>query len=251
MSRFFRGKAVPAFLGLALALAACQKQPSPPPVADTHPAAPSTATRLAAGKKAAAAGDCRNAMADLEAAVREDAKSVEARLYLGICAAKAGDLAKAETVLTEAASLDAADPRPLEALGVALYATGRRDAAGERLDAAVRRGSKSAQVEYYRGNLAMAAGDCREGLAAYRKAMILDPTYAPAVAEYKNARVACARAETPPAPPAEPKPKPKPKPKPATPAAPATPAPVPAPTPPAGDAPAPTASPNAQAAANS
>jgi tetratricopeptide (TPR) repeat protein len=247
MSRFFLGKAVPALLGLALALAACQKQPSPPPVAATPPAAPAAAKRLEAGKKAAAAGDCRNAMADLEAAARQDAKSVEARLYLGICAAKDGDLGRAETVLTEAASLDTADPRPLEALGVALYAAGRRDAAGERLAAAVRRGSKSAQVQYYLGNLAMAAGDCREGLAAYRRAMILDPGYAPAVTEYKNARVACARAETPPAPPAEPKPKPKPKP--ATPAAPATPAPASVPTPPAGDAPA--ASPNAHAAANS
>ena len=92
MSRLFLGKAVPVLLGLALALAACQKQPSPPPVAATAPAVPSAAKRLEAGKKAVAAGDCHKAMADLEAAVLQDAKSVEARLYLGICAAKDGDL---------------------------------------------------------------------------------------------------------------------------------------------------------------
>ena len=178
------------------------------------PAAPMAVSRLEAGKRAVAAGDCAKAIAELAEAVRLDDGSVEARLYLGLCAARTGDLARAETVLGEAAARAPNDPRPLEALGIALYAAGRRDAAGDRLTEAARRGSKSAQVQYYLGNLAMIAGDCREGLAAYRKAMILDPSYAPAVTEYKNARVACARAETPPTEPPAPKPQPKPAPKP-------------------------------------
>ncbi|WP_300154760.1 tetratricopeptide repeat protein [Solidesulfovibrio sp.] len=223
---------------LALVLCGCQKQPSSAPVGTTAavPAAPAAASRLEAGKRAAAAGDCAKAMDELAEAARLDDGSVEARLYLGLCAAKTGDLARAENALGEAAARDPNDPRPLEALGIALYAAGRRDAAGQRLAEAVRRGSRSAQVQYYLGNLAMIAGDCREGLTAYRKAMILDPSYAPAVTEYKNARVSCARAETPPAEPPALKPGPKPAPKPQPQGAPAPAAAAPAPAQGAGGA---------------
>lgn len=219
MSRFPLAKTAVGVAALTLALTGCQPKTVPPQVV-APPPPPSAVEHLVAGKRAVIAGDCKKAVPDLKKAARLAPRDVEARLYLGLCSAKSGDLAGARTVLTEAAGLDTTDPRPFEALGIAYYEAGRREDAATSLGEAVQRGSKSAQVHYYLGNLAMTRGDCRTGLAAYRQAIQLDPAYTAAATEYKHARMACARAETPPPVPVEPpKPKPKPKPAPATPAA--------------------------------
>ncbi len=235
MLRFFSARTALVLAVLASVLVGCQKQPPVVPPAPQVSPADTAATRLAAGKRLVAAGKCSGAMADLSEAARLDEASAEARLYLGICAARTGDLPRAREALTRAAALDAKDPRPLEALGIAFYEAGRREDAMAQLDAAVARGSTNAQVWYYRGNLFMTAGDCDKGLAAYRKAMTLDPTFTPAITEYKNARVACARVDKPagtPAPKRDARPKAKPR-----------------PTPPAGSRPAPGKTPAATAAA--
>jgi Tfp pilus assembly protein PilF len=224
MSRF--SPVLPALLALGVALAGCQKQPPSPATVAPAPVPPSAADRLEAGKKAVAAGDCDKARSDLDEAVRLAPHAAEAHLYLGLCAARENEPERVERQLGLAAAADAGDPRPLEALGIFRYGRGDREGARRALSEAVDRGSKSAQVFYYRGNLAMFARDCREALADYRRAMALDPAFGPAATEYKAARLACARAETPaPAPsPKPPAPKPaapKPVPKPADGAAPA------------------------------
>lgn len=197
---------------LAASFGGCAKKALPP--APAAPA-PSAAERLAAGKKAFSAGKYKAALPDLAAAARQDPDMAEAHFYLGLCAAKTGDAARAATELSRAAATDAADPRPLEALGILQYGAGERQAARTSLDAAIGRGSKNAQAFYYRANLAMTAGDCRHALAAYRQAMLLDPAFAAAGVEYQSARMACARAETPPKVPAPFTPKPAPRSKPA------------------------------------
>ncbi|EFL52472.1 TPR repeat-containing protein [Solidesulfovibrio fructosivorans JJ]] len=198
---------------LAACFGGCARKALPPaPVAPL----PSAAERLAAGKKAFAAGKFQAALPDLAAAAGQAPDLAEAHFYLGLCAAKTGDAKRAATELSRAAAADAADPRPLEALGILQYEAGRRQAALASLDAAIGRGSKSAQVYYYRANLAMATGDCRHALAAYRRAMLLDPSFAAAGVEYQSARMACARAETPPKVPAPFTPKPLPRSKPAS-----------------------------------
>lgn len=193
MSRFPLAWVVLAPLSLVLALAGCQKQPSSPLVV---PSAPSASERLAAGRQAFAAGDCARALPALTEAAELAPQSAEAHLYLGLCAARQNDLGRAETELGRAAAADPKDPRPLEALGLLQYGRDRRDEAKRTLAEAAARGSTNAQTFYYQGNLAMFAGDCREALADYRRAMALDPSYAPAAAEYRAARVACARVET-------------------------------------------------------
>ncbi len=220
MFRFFAaaraGAALILVLILVLALAGCQKRPPSPSVAEDAavPAASAPADRLASAKKAFAAGNCAQALPDLAEAAKAAPQAAEARLYLGLCAARQHDPARAEAELRQAAAADPRDPRPLEALGLLQYEGGDRDAARRTLAGAADRGSASAQVFYYRGNLAMFARDCREGLAHYRRAMVLDPSFAPAAAEYRAARLACARAEAAAAPPPPPAPKPAPKPKP-------------------------------------
>ncbi|UJX41478.1 tetratricopeptide repeat protein [Desulfovibrio sp. JY] len=193
---------------LAVSFGGCaRKAPTPVPAAPV----PSAAERLATGKKAFSAGKYKAALPDLAAAARQDPGLAEAHFYLGLCAAKTGDAARAVTELSRAAATDAADPRPLEALGILQYGAGERQAARTSLDAAIDRGSKNAQAFYYRANLAMTAGDCRHALAAYRQAMRLDPAFAAAGVEYQSARMACARAETPPKVPAPFTPKPAPR----------------------------------------
>ncbi|MHC1711956.1 MAG: tetratricopeptide repeat protein [Solidesulfovibrio sp.] len=195
---------------LVLALAGCQKQTPLPPAAPT----PTVSERLEVGKKAFAAGNCAAAVPALREAAGFTPEPAEAHLYLGLCAARQNEPDRAELELRRAAALDSKDPRPLEALGILLYALDRRDAAKASLAEAVARGSANAQVAYYQGNLAMFAGDCPAAMLAYRRAMILDASFAPAVAEYQSARVACAKAEQASAPKPAPSPPPvKPKPK--------------------------------------
>lgn len=211
MSRF--PLALAAAVLLVMMLAGCQKKtPLPPPVP-----VPSAAERLAAGQKAFAAGDCAKALPALAEAVRLEPEAAEAHFLLGLCAARQNDPDRAETELSRAAAADPKNPRPLEALGILQYTRDRRDAAGKSFEAAVARGSTNAQVAYYQGNLAMFAGDCPAALLAYRRAMTLDASFAPALAEYRAARLACAKAETKtakpvPAQPAKPKAPPKTKP---------------------------------------
>ncbi|MFU2210720.1 tetratricopeptide repeat protein [Solidesulfovibrio sp. C21] len=193
---------------LAASFGGCaRKAPTPVPAAS----APSAAERLAAGKKAFSAGKYKVALPYLAAAAKQAPDMAEAHFYLGLCVAKTGDAARAATELSRAAAVDAADPRPLEALGILQYGAGERQAARNSLDAAIGRGSKNAQAFYYRANLAMTAGDCRHALAAYRQAMLLDPAFAAAGVEYQSARMACARAETPPIAPVPFTPKPAPR----------------------------------------
>jgi Tfp pilus assembly protein PilF len=197
---------------LTLALAGCQKQTPLPPAAPT----PTVSERLATGKKAFAAGNCAAAVPALSEAAGFTPEPAEAHLYLGLCAARQNEPDRAEQELRRAAALDAKDPHPLEALGILHYTLDRREAAKASLAEAVDRGSANAQVAYYQGNLAMFAGDCPAAMLAYRRAMVLDASFAPAVAEYQSARVACAKAEQASAPKPAPKPVPPPaKPKPA------------------------------------
>jgi Tfp pilus assembly protein PilF len=210
MSRLFLAWAVT--LLVALTLVGCQKKtPLPEPVPT-----PSASERLEVGKKAFAAGNCTSATSAFSEAAGLTPEPAEAHLYLGLCAARQNEPDRAERELRRAAALDPKDPRPLEALGILQYSLGRRDAAKDALTEAVARGSANAQVAYYQGNLAMFAGDCPAAVLAYRRAMTLDPTFAPATVEYQAARVACAKAELVNAPKSAPTPPAKPKPKPAS-----------------------------------
>jgi len=177
---------------LALSLMGCQKKVAvqPSPVAP----APTPAERLEAGKKAFVAGDCAKAMPALEEATRLLPDAADGFLYLGLCAALQKHSEQAETALGRAASLDPQNPRPVEALGILHYADGKRDAAKASLNQAVALNSVNPQVFYYLGNLAMFAGDCPSALVDYRRALLLDASFAPAIAEYKAAIAACAKA---------------------------------------------------------
>lgn len=180
-------RAVAAMAVAVLLLAGCQAK-VPAPVAP----APTAADHLAAAKTALAAGNAAKALPELTEAVRLDPKSAEAQLLLGACAYKAGDADRGEAALRRAMALTPDSPKPYEALGIAEYGRKHPDKARVALETAAAKGSTNPRTYYYLGNLDLAGGDCRNGLDAYRRALAMDPAFAPARAEYEAAWHYCA-----------------------------------------------------------
>ncbi|MHC1791732.1 tetratricopeptide repeat protein [Solidesulfovibrio sp.] len=192
MSRLSRLR--PALLfAILLSLVGCQKQVPPP----AGPADPGPAQRLESLKRTVAAGDCATARPALAEITRQLPDSAEAYLLLGVCAARQNDPEQAEIALSRAATLDAGNPRPQEALGILRYGGNQPAAAREALAKAAALHSANPQTYYYLGNLAMAAGDCPTALESYRKAMVMDPSYGDVFKEYRAAANACAKANWP------------------------------------------------------
>ncbi|KHK01066.1 tetratricopeptide repeat protein [Desulfovibrio sp. TomC] len=180
-------------------LAACQKQ-TPPPLPSAPP--PTPAERLGKARQSVAAGNCAAVRPELDELVRQLPQSAEAFLLLGLCAAKEQLPDRAEAALAKAASLDPANPQPLEALGILRYTQSRFPAAKEALSQAADRHSANPQTYYYLGNLDMQAGNCPSALDNYRKAMAKGPTFAAAAKEYRAAVAACTKVNQPAAAPA-------------------------------------------------
>lgn len=185
MPRVFRFMAV--ILALLLVLAACQPK-TPPPVPQA-----TAAERLAAGKKALAAGNCEAALPELAEAVRQRPGLFEAQLYLGICAYKENDPVRGAAALKQAMLADPNSPRPFEALGIAEYTRKHHAEATQALETAVSKGSKNPRTYYYLGNLAMRDGHCHAAFDAYRRAMSLDASFTAARTEFDAARSYCAK----------------------------------------------------------
>ena len=186
MPRMFFSLSV--ILAFPLILAACQPRTAPPAAPQ-----PTVAERLAAGKKALAAGDCKTALPELTEAVRQRPGLFEAQLYLGICAYKENDAARGEAALKQAMATDPNSPRPYEALGIAEYTRKHHAEARQALESAVSKGSKNPSTYYYLGNLAMLDGQCHAAFDAYRQALRIDPTFTVARTEFDAARLYCAK----------------------------------------------------------
>lgn len=180
-------------------LAACQKQPSSP-LPSSIQATP--AERLGKARQAVVAGNCATIRPELDELARLMPQSAEASLLLGLCAAKEHLPDRAEAAFAKAASLDPANPQPLEALGILRYTQSQFPAAKEALSQAADRHSSNPQTYYYLGNLDMQAGNCPSALDNYRKAMAKGPTFAAAAKEYRAAVAACAKVNQPTATPA-------------------------------------------------
>ena len=174
---------------MVFALAGCQPK-TPPPAASAPPLTP--AERLDAAKAALTAGDAAKALPELTDLARHDPKSAEIQLLLGVCAYKLGDADRGEAALRRVMALTPDSPRPYEALGIAEYLRKRPAEARSALETAVAKGSTNPRTYYYLGNLALATGDCHNGIESYRQALALDATFTPARTEYESAWHYCA-----------------------------------------------------------
>lgn len=146
-------------------------------------------------------GDLEEAKQKLDRALEQDSHNVQAHMVAGLLYDRLGEQAKAESHLQRAVQLDEKNPDARNALAVYLCSHGKFDA-GEKhaLAAAAEPLYKTPEMALYNaGFCARSAGDAARAEKHFRRAIEIQPRFAPALyemadLEFRNGQYLIARA---------------------------------------------------------